>query len=215
MFWQIWTAVLVALTGFGSLTVATAQETKAANGQKQITNSIGMKLVLIPKGEFKMGSGESAEDTAAFFKDLRRGDHGILHEDLRRESEGKRVQGRASAASGSDHQAVFLRHLPCHADNFGGLLTTPATRRTRRRTRIRGPSAGTPTRRSSRSMRGTPGGTRGLSRRTSTPSSMLAGTTRRPSASGSAKGRQDLPTANGGRMGICVPCRDNNAVLQR
>ena len=34
--------------------------------------------------------------------------------------------------------------------NFGGLSRTPATRRTRRRTRIRGPSAGTPTRRSSR-----------------------------------------------------------------
>ena len=26
-----------------------------------------MKLTLIPAGEFKMGSGESAEDTAAFF----------------------------------------------------------------------------------------------------------------------------------------------------
>jgi formylglycine-generating enzyme required for sulfatase activity len=63
MFRQIWTAALVALTGFGSLTVATAQE----SGKKQITNSIGMKLVLIPKGEFMMGSSESAEETAAFF----------------------------------------------------------------------------------------------------------------------------------------------------
>jgi formylglycine-generating enzyme required for sulfatase activity len=35
---------------------------------KQITNSIGMKLTLIPSGEFMMGSGESAEETAAFFK---------------------------------------------------------------------------------------------------------------------------------------------------
>ena len=51
----------------GSLAVATAQESKAAGGKKQITNSIGMKLTLIPAGEFKMGSGESAEDTAAFF----------------------------------------------------------------------------------------------------------------------------------------------------
>jgi formylglycine-generating enzyme len=33
----------------------------------QITNSIGMKLVLIPAGEFMMGSGESAEKTATFF----------------------------------------------------------------------------------------------------------------------------------------------------
>jgi formylglycine-generating enzyme required for sulfatase activity len=34
---------------------------------REITNSIGMKLVRIPPGEFKMGSGESAEATAAFF----------------------------------------------------------------------------------------------------------------------------------------------------
>jgi formylglycine-generating enzyme required for sulfatase activity len=34
----------------------------------QITNSIGMKLTLIPSGEFQMGSKESAEETAAFFK---------------------------------------------------------------------------------------------------------------------------------------------------
>ena len=33
---------------------------------------VKLKMVLIPAGEFKMGSGESAEDTAAFFKqDLR------------------------------------------------------------------------------------------------------------------------------------------------
>ena len=32
---------------------------------KQITNSIGMKLTLIPSGEFMMGSKESAEETAA------------------------------------------------------------------------------------------------------------------------------------------------------
>ena len=34
---------------------------------KQITNSIGMKLTLVPSGEFMMGSKESAEKTAAFF----------------------------------------------------------------------------------------------------------------------------------------------------
>ena len=67
MFRQAWTVALVVLTALGSLTVATAQESKEAGGKKQITNSIGMKLVLIPAGEFKMGSRESAEDTAAFF----------------------------------------------------------------------------------------------------------------------------------------------------
>ena len=40
----------------------------ADRGSNQTTNSIGMKLTLIPSGEFMMGSGESAEDTADFFK---------------------------------------------------------------------------------------------------------------------------------------------------
>jgi formylglycine-generating enzyme len=64
---QMWTVALAALAALGSLALATAEEPKEAGGKKQITNSIGMKLVLIPAGEFMMGSGESAEDTAAFF----------------------------------------------------------------------------------------------------------------------------------------------------
>jgi hypothetical protein len=65
-------AVLAALVNF---TLAAAEQPKAASGngpkagggEKQITNSIGMKLTLIPSGEFMMGSGESAENTAEFF----------------------------------------------------------------------------------------------------------------------------------------------------
>jgi len=34
---------------------------------REISNSIGMKLVLVPAGEFMMGSAESAEDTAGYF----------------------------------------------------------------------------------------------------------------------------------------------------
>ena len=54
-----------------SLTVPSllsAQEADKPTDIKQITNSIGMKLTLIPSGEFMMGSRESAEATAAFFK---------------------------------------------------------------------------------------------------------------------------------------------------
>jgi formylglycine-generating enzyme required for sulfatase activity len=61
-------AALVALAAIGSFTLATAQEPKATTGEKQITNSIGMKLTLVPAGVFKMGSGESAKATVAFFK---------------------------------------------------------------------------------------------------------------------------------------------------
>ena len=45
-----------------------AQEPKKPSDTKQITNSIGMKLTLIPSGEFMMGSKESAEETAAFYR---------------------------------------------------------------------------------------------------------------------------------------------------
>jgi formylglycine-generating enzyme len=68
MFRQTSIASLAALAALGSLSFAIAEQPKAANGKKQITNSIGMKLTLIPAGEFMMGSGESAEATAAFFK---------------------------------------------------------------------------------------------------------------------------------------------------
>ena len=49
-----------------SLILAEAAEPTTAP-TKQITNSIGMKLTLVPSGEFMMGSKESAEETAAFF----------------------------------------------------------------------------------------------------------------------------------------------------
>ena len=68
MFRQTHTAALAVLAALSSFTFTRAQETKVDNGKKQITNSIGMKLTLVPSGEFMMGSGESAEETAAFFK---------------------------------------------------------------------------------------------------------------------------------------------------
>ena len=67
MFRQLSTAALALWRRLATLTPATAQQSKDAGAKKPITNSIGMKLVLIPAGEFKMGSGETAEDTAAFF----------------------------------------------------------------------------------------------------------------------------------------------------
>ena len=66
MFRQLATGALGVLVALGGLAVATAPGPKASEG-KPITNSIGMKLTLVPAGEFLMGSGESAEETAAFF----------------------------------------------------------------------------------------------------------------------------------------------------
>ncbi|MGD0899124.1 MAG: formylglycine-generating enzyme family protein [Thermoguttaceae bacterium] len=70
MFRKVFAVALVALTVLGNLTLATAQEPKGAGGDKQIAVDLGggvkLKMVLIPAGEFKMGSGESAEATAAF-----------------------------------------------------------------------------------------------------------------------------------------------------
>jgi formylglycine-generating enzyme required for sulfatase activity len=42
---------------------------KASGVPVQTTNSIGVKLVLVPPGEFQMGSRESAEELAKAFKD--------------------------------------------------------------------------------------------------------------------------------------------------
>ena len=94
----------VTLVLLGSITIATAQESKEAGGKKQITNSIGMKLTPIPSGDFLMGSGESAEATAAFF-----------HNTYGLDSQCGRLQRRASTAPGSHYQAVLPWYAPCHA----------------------------------------------------------------------------------------------------
>jgi formylglycine-generating enzyme required for sulfatase activity len=60
-------AALVALVVLGSLALAAAQEPKQAGGEKSITNSIGMKLVLIPAGEFMMGNEEGRIETLNYF----------------------------------------------------------------------------------------------------------------------------------------------------
>ena len=79
---QVSIVALVLLAVLGSLALAAAAERKEAGGKaksppaaaepttappKQITNSIGMKLTLVPSGVFMMGSGESAEETEHFF----------------------------------------------------------------------------------------------------------------------------------------------------
>ncbi len=68
---QVWTVALVALTVLGSLTLAAAQESKEAGGKtksppKELTVDLGkgvkLEMVLIPAGEFLMGSPDSDKD---------------------------------------------------------------------------------------------------------------------------------------------------------
>jgi len=63
MFRRLSMVALMVLSAVSSLAATEPNPDKT----KQITNSIGMKLTLVPSGEFMMGSAESAEATAAFF----------------------------------------------------------------------------------------------------------------------------------------------------
>lgn len=65
-------AVKTLAPALGDSAFTVADEPKNAAGEKQIAVDLGdgaqLKLALIPSGIFMMGSGESAEVTAAFFK---------------------------------------------------------------------------------------------------------------------------------------------------
>ncbi len=68
MFRQTYLAAVAALAAAASFTPsARGEEAKATGGTRQMVNSIGVKLTLVPSGEFMMGGEESAKDAATFF----------------------------------------------------------------------------------------------------------------------------------------------------
>ena len=119
---------------------------------------VKLKMVLIPAGEFKMGSGESAEATAAFFK-KNYGEDFLTADFFKDEHPQHRVRITKPFYLGTYHVT---------RGQFRQFVKNTATRPMQKREKIRGPTAGIPARRSSASARSIPGGTRVSSRPTST-----------------------------------------------
>ena len=70
MFRKFLIATIMAMFALVSISRACAAELTGGDAAKRILNSINMTLVLVPAGEFKMGSAESATATASFFNKM-------------------------------------------------------------------------------------------------------------------------------------------------
>ena len=116
-----------------------------------------MKLTLIPSGEFMMGSGESAEETVAFFKKNYGMDH-LTTDELEDEHPQHRVRITKSFYLGTYH--VTRGQFSQFVKDCGYKTEAETGRKT-------GGLDGTPRRGSSGSTRITLGGTQDSSRQTS------------------------------------------------
>ena len=183
-----------------------AQEPKEAGGKKQITNSIGMKLVLIPAGEFKMGSGESAEATAAFFNKTYGED--LLQADCFKD---EHPQHRVRIT-----KPFYLGTYHVTRGQFRQFVADTGYKTDAEKGEKPGAWGWNPDKKEF-----------GFNEKYSWRNAGFEQTDEHPVVNVSwndavafckwlsKKEEQDLPTAHGGRVGICLPCRDDNPLLQR
>jgi uncharacterized lipoprotein YddW (UPF0748 family) len=176
--------------GIGSVPAVPPHREKTAQQPAEVTNSIGMRLVRIPAGEFMMGSGESAQEIVSTFAAHRR-----KAEEFKDEFPRHRVRitrpfylGKCEVTVGDFRRFVQDSGYRTEAetDGQGGWASTgrPAS------AKAAGPSS--------------TGRIPAFRRTTTTRSSTSPGTTRSPSARGSVA-KRERPTACRGKPNGSMP----------
>ena len=158
---QALTVSFIALTELASLNCAAVRESKEAGGKNQITNSVGMKLVLIPAGELMTGSRESSAELAKMFVHF---EPKFEVEQLAEWFEHERPQHRVP-----NHPAVPPRRHLATVGQFRKFVADGGYVTDGEKGEKKGAAGSIQRRGSSRSIRGTPGGKWVSSRPTSTP----------------------------------------------
>ena len=153
MYWRTSSGVSAIVLVLAGLNFTVADEPAG----RQITNSIGMKLTLVPSGEYVMGSGESAEQTAAFFK-KNYGMDRLTADPFKNEHPQHRVRITKS---------FYLRDMHVTRGQFRRFVEDSGYKTDLEKIQYLGPLAGTPMRgRSCAATTITPGATRLSCRRT-------------------------------------------------
>ena len=140
--------------------------------KKQITNSIGMKLTLVPSGEFMMGTKDSAEASAAFLMDATTGFLNKIYGGFRLQDrdgpnavffENEHPQHRVRIT-----KPFYLGTYPVTRGQFRQFINDTGYKTEPETNKNPGAWGRDPTRTISSSIRSIPGGTWALSRPTST-----------------------------------------------